>query len=158
MNAYAANPDHGFDSAPPHMPVAVQVLSMIFFMAFAIVSTALAFSWFWPAGFALAVIFALRGFGPFGGERHSGRRQRVNMMALRPDVSPTPAQVLTPTGNISFDAYRTDMLDRLESERRTFEDFLGRLRAAKDMSEFDQFMDDRAAKLPGRLNDDEAAV
>jgi hypothetical protein len=65
---------------------------------------------------------------------------------------------LTPTGNISFDAYRTDMLDRLESERRTFEDFLGRLRAAKDMSEFDQFMDDRAAKLPGRQNGDEAAA
>jgi hypothetical protein len=86
MNAFAANPDQHFDNASHHTPVAIQILSMIFFMAFAIVSTVLAFTWFWPAGFALAVIFAIRGFGPFGGERHAARRHQLNMMALRPHV------------------------------------------------------------------------
>ena len=49
-----------------------------------------------------------------------------------------------PTGNAAFDAYRSDMLTRLEDERRAFEGFLGRLREARDSAEFDRFMDDRA--------------
>jgi hypothetical protein len=37
-------------------------------------------------------------------------------------------------------------LRRLEDEQHNFEAFLERLRAAKDKSEFDQFMDDQAKK------------
>jgi hypothetical protein len=37
-------------------------------------------------------------------------------------------------------------LRRLEEEQRAFEDFLARLREAKDKAEFDQFMDARARK------------
>lgn len=48
------------------------------------------------------------------------------------------------TGNMAFDAYKADTLRRLEDEQENFENFLARLREAKDKSEFDQFMDDRA--------------
>lgn len=51
---------------------------------------------------------------------------------------------LRPSGNSAFDAYKTDMLRRLEDEQAAFEAFLQRLRAAKDKSEFDAFMEDRA--------------
>ncbi len=48
------------------------------------------------------------------------------------------------TGNAAFDAYRNETLRRLEDEQAAFEDFLKRLREARDKAEFDQFMEDRA--------------
>ena len=48
------------------------------------------------------------------------------------------------SGNTAFDAYKSDTLRRLEDEQAAFESFLQRLRDAKDKSEFDTFMDDRA--------------
>ena len=48
------------------------------------------------------------------------------------------------SGNAAFDSYKTEMLKRLEDEQTAFESFLQRLRDAKDKSEFDAFMDDRA--------------
>lgn len=51
-----------------------------------------------------------------------------------------------PTGNSAFDAYKADTLRRLEEEQQNFESFLERLREAKDKSEFDQFMDERAKR------------
>ena len=47
------------------------------------------------------------------------------------------------TGNVAFDEYREQTLRRLEEEQAAFEEFLGRLRKAKDKAEFDQFMDER---------------
>jgi Protein of unknown function (DUF2852) len=49
----------------------------------------------------------------------------------------------TTSGNQTFDEYRADTLQRLEQEQRDFQDFLGRLRMAKDKAEFDQFMAER---------------
>jgi hypothetical protein len=46
------------------------------------------------------------------------------------------------SGNRSFDEDRADTLRRLEQEQRDFQDFLTRLRTAKDKAEFDQFMAD----------------
>ncbi len=51
---------------------------------------------------------------------------------------------MRPSGNAAFDAYKADMLRRLEDEQTAFESFLQRLREAKDKSEFDSFMEDRA--------------
>lgn len=48
------------------------------------------------------------------------------------------------SGNAAFDAYKAEMLRRLEDEQTAFEGFLQRLREAKDKSEFDNFMDERA--------------
>ena len=47
------------------------------------------------------------------------------------------------SGNNAFDEYRAETLRRLEEEEKEFHEFLGRLRAAKDKAEFDQFMADR---------------
>jgi hypothetical protein len=47
------------------------------------------------------------------------------------------------SGNRAFDEYREETLRRLEEEQREFHEFLGRLRMAKDRSEFDQFMAER---------------
>ncbi|MGV8955521.1 MAG: DUF2852 domain-containing protein [Cypionkella sp.] len=51
---------------------------------------------------------------------------------------------MRPSGNAAFDAYKADMMRRLEDEQSAFEAFMQRLREAKDKSEFDQFMQDRA--------------
>lgn len=48
------------------------------------------------------------------------------------------------SGNAAFDAYKSDVLRRLEDEQAAFEGFLQRLREAKDKQEFDAFMEDRA--------------
>ena len=144
MTSATTNPDHDLAYLQHAAPVAVQILSMIFFVAFAIVSTALAFNWFWPAGFALAVLFALRGFGPFQGDGRSMRPRFGNSVTVSAKSDAAP--VMAPSGNASFDAYRTDMLARLETEHQSFQDFLGRLREARDKTEFDHFMDDRARK------------
>ena len=50
------------------------------------------------------------------------------------------------SGNTAFDAYRDETLRRLEDEQTAFQEFLERLRKAKDQSEFDQFMEDRARR------------
>ena len=48
------------------------------------------------------------------------------------------------SGNAAFDAYKSDTIRRLQDEQEAFEAFLQRLRDAKDQSEFDSFMADRA--------------
>jgi hypothetical protein len=51
------------------------------------------------------------------------------------------------SSNTSFDAYHHDMIKWFEVDQTTFEGFLSRLRDAKDQSEFDDFMDERAARV-----------
>ena len=58
-------------------------------------------------------------------------------------------RAMSRTGNSAFDTYKEDTLRRLEQEQTDFEAFLERLRAAKDKSEFDQFMDERARAASG---------
>ena len=55
-----------------------------------------------------------------------------------------PMTTMRSPGNAAFDAYKSDTLRRLEEEQHNFEAFLERLREAKDKSEFDQFMEERA--------------
>jgi hypothetical protein len=59
------------------------------------------------------------------------------------------------SGNVAFDAYKQETLKRLEDEQDAFRGFLDRLREAKDKTEFDQFMDDRA-KAATPVNEDTA--
>ena len=47
------------------------------------------------------------------------------------------------SGNRAFDEYRAETLRRLEEEQREFQDYLERLRQARDKSEFDAFMAER---------------
>lgn len=52
------------------------------------------------------------------------------------------------SGNAAFDEYRNETLKRLEDEQKEFQDFLARLRMARDKAEFDQFMADRRGQAP----------
>ena len=50
------------------------------------------------------------------------------------------------SGNRAFDEYRAETLRRLEEEHRAFQEYLDRLRMAKDRAEFEQFMAERGAR------------
>jgi hypothetical protein len=101
-----------------------------------IAAMVLGFIFFWPVGLALLayMIWSKRMFSKSCArtDRHASFRAARNAMR--------------PSGNSAFDAYKTETLRRLEDEQANFEAFLERLREAKDKSEFDQFMDDRARK------------
>jgi hypothetical protein len=64
----------------------------------------------------------------------------------RPLARPRKPAAGRSSGNLAFDEYREATLRRLEDEQREFQDFLERLRHAKDKAEFDQFMADRRRK------------
>ncbi|WP_377506253.1 DUF2852 domain-containing protein [Octadecabacter sp. R77987] len=130
---------------PAPMPVAVQVLSTLLFAAFAIPVTIVALNVFWPAGILIALILAWRGgFAPTGTPSAAPRNLDEAVKSLVPTTAQKAAA--TSSGNANFDAYRADMLERLEIEQQNFEGFLTRLRDAKDKSEFDDFMDARAKR------------
>lgn len=130
---------------PEQMHLVVQILSTLLYGAFAITSVAIAFGHFWPGALALAAFLGYRGgFAPTMSRRGDARDDLVE--TLREVLYEEPKRHVTGqcTGNASFDAYRQDVLDRLEREQNSFDRFLGRLRDAKDKSEFDRFMDERA--------------
>ncbi|GGA09023.1 DUF2852 domain-containing protein [Neptunicoccus cionae] len=93
----------------------------------------LGFIFFWPVGLAILfyMIWSNRMSGSFFCSRSSKSAARR--------VSNTQS-----SGNAAFDAYRDDTLKRLEDEQTAFQSFLQRLRDAKDKTEFDQFMNERA--------------
>ncbi|MEL6451315.1 MAG: DUF2852 domain-containing protein [Pseudomonadota bacterium] len=95
-----------------------------------IAAMVLGFIFFWPIGLALLfyMIWSKRMFS-----KSCTSRRMSN-----------PITTMRSTGNSAFDAYKADTLRRLEEEQHNFEAFLERLREAKDKSEFDQFMDERA--------------
>lgn len=102
-----------------------------------IAAMVLGFVFIWPVGLALLIymIWSKRMFSKscshkrhaMTGDQHYARRHGFRS-----------------SGNTAFDAYKAETLRRLMDEQEAFEDFLERLRAAKDKSEFDQFMDERA--------------
>lgn len=144
-----------FEGSPPEraakrheMPLAVQILSTLTFGAFAIVSVVMGFVFFWPAGVVLAVVLAWRGgFGPQTFPQVDVEDIAARLRHLGPEAEQRRSK------NASFDAYRNDVLNRLEDERVKFESFLGRLRDAKDQSEFDRFMDQRAQAIEPQKED-----
>ena len=101
----------------------------------------LGFILFWPIGLALLayMIWSKRMFNSSCTRRTNGFSSGMNAMRK--------------TGNSAFDAYKADTLRRLEEEQDKFEAFLERLRDAKDKAEFDQFMDERAAKNEERSSE-----
>lgn len=95
-----------------------------------IAAMVLGFIFFWPIGLALLayMIWSKRMFNGNCGHRRAHKMHRR----------------MSSSGNTAFDAYKAETLRRLEDEQEAFQAFLERLRAAKDKSEFDQFMDERA--------------
>ena len=98
-----------------------------------IAAMVLGFILFWPIGLAL-LAYMIWGKQMFG---KSCKSNRMNHGAH---------SLHMPTGNMAFDAYRAETLKRLEDEQAAFQEFLDRLRRAKDQTEFDAFMDDRARR------------
>jgi cell division protein FtsB len=91
---------------------------------------------FWPVGLALLayMIWSKRMFNGSCANRRTLRNGHVSH----------DHAAFRASGNTAFDAYKSETLKRLEDEQAAFEAFLQRLRDAKDKSEFDQFMDERA--------------
>jgi hypothetical protein len=121
---------------------------------------------FWPVGLGLAayMIWSKRMFSKHNHDytswTASGQNGGVSWSACSGNHRDRSRQMyknmraaMRPSGNEAFDAYKTDMLRRLEEEQAAFEEFLGRLRAAKDKAEFDQFMADRANQNGGPADD-----
>lgn len=103
----------------------------------------LGFVFVWPVGLAILayMIWSKRMFAC----NKSNHRRRHNSHEAWSEMRHTWRSTMKPSGNRAFDAYKAETLRRLEEEQRSFETFLERLREAKDKSEFDQFMDERAS-------------
>jgi predicted CopG family antitoxin len=102
-----------------------------------IAAMVLGFILFWPVGLAI-LAYMIWGKQMFRGTRTSCGWK-----------SGTYRHDMRPSGNTAFDAYKSETLKRLEEEQAAFEDFLRRLREAKDKTEFDAFMDERARRRQG---------
>jgi hypothetical protein len=115
-------------------PVAVQILTVIFYAGFAISVSIVAMAMFGLIGVALALFLAW---------------QWARIAAFGPRDTGTPAQhratAPSPTGNAAFDGYRDETLARLEAEQAEFTAFLDRLRQARDAGEFQDFLARRSA-------------
>ena len=98
-----------------------------------------------PLGVAL-LLFAIGTGRMFSRHRDHSWGRACGSRRDRHDAFRSARMAMRPSGNAAFDTYKADTLRRLEDEQRAFEDFLTRLREAKDKAEFDQFMDERARK------------
>lgn len=87
---------------------------------------------FWPVGLAL-LAYMIWGKKMFGKSCKSNGFNRMH-------------RGFGSSGNSAFDAYRDETIRRLQDEQAAFQDFLDRLRQAKDKTEFDAFMDERARR------------
>ncbi|WP_120501575.1 DUF2852 domain-containing protein [Roseovarius sp. EL26] len=96
-----------------------------------IVATVLAFILFWPLGLALLAYM-------IWGKKMICTSSRQNGCSFKNRSTSHRS-----SGNSAFDAYREDTLRRLEDEQQNFENFMQRLRDARDKVEFDQFMNER---------------
>ena len=110
-----------------------------------IAAMVLAFILFWPIGLAFLayMIWSKKMFSTSPG----GLCRRAH----------TRHSTLHPTGNSAFDSYKAETLKRLEDEQASFEAFLTRLREARDKSEFDQFLDERAKAADAAEDKDDTA-
>lgn len=94
-----------------------------------IVAMVLGFIVFWPIGLALLAYMLW--------SKKMMCSQKWRSSSRRPVTKES-------SGNSAFDAYRNETIRRLETEQKSFQAFLGRLRDARDKAEFDQFMEERA--------------
>ena len=112
-----------------------------------IVLMILGFFIWWPLG--LATLAFIIGSGRMTSSK-GGMSLWCGAHQMRPAGSwwqPSPR----PSGNRAFDEYREETLRRLEEEQREFQEFLVRLRMAKDKAEFDQFMAERRTRTDASL-------
>ena len=102
----------------------------------------LGFVLFWPLGLAL-LFYMIWSNRMFSNSKSCSRTKSF----YRRDAA---------SGNTAFDPYNASTLRRLEEEQLEFESFIDRLRAAKDQTEFDEFMKDRSRKTHDKAAQSEA--
>ena len=119
-----------------------------------IVATILGFIFAWPVGLGLLayMIWSKRMFNRSCANKSSYTSDRGGPWARHGHQG--YGSPFRSSGNAAFDAYKADTIRRLQEEQDAFEAFLQRLRDAKDKSEFDSFMADRA-KAPVVVTDPE---
>ena len=96
-----------------------------------IAATILGFAVWWPLGLA-AIGYILWG-GSFD-EIFNDGINKAKEFARKPQSS---------SGNAAFDEYRRKTLRRLEEEQAEFDEYVTKLRQARDREEFERFMADR---------------
>jgi hypothetical protein len=99
-----------------------------------IAAMVLGFAVWWPIG--LAVI----GYILWGGSIDDVVNEGIASFkkAARPKTASS--------GNAAFDAYRAETLKRLEEEQAAFDEYVEKLRQARDAEEFERFMAERKNK------------
>ncbi len=117
--------------------------------------TVVSFIVFWPIGLALLIYLKWSGrmscwkqarWGHWStpdGRQMGGRDARDSRDDFRQWRRHAKWMGRNSSGNVAFDEYREETLRKLEDDQREFQDYLDKLRAAKDRAEFDQFMADR---------------
>ncbi|MGO9743517.1 MAG: DUF2852 domain-containing protein [Roseiarcus sp.] len=132
----------------------------------ALILMILGFIWWWPLGLLILGFLIARGTfgcwrrpiyvaeGPMLERNPCTDRWERNMARMQDKMERARAKMdrfasrsdrfgSRSSGNVAFDDYRAETLKRLQDEQREFEDFLARLRFAKDRAEFDEFMAER---------------
>lgn len=111
-----------------------------------IFATVLGFVFAWPVGLGLLayMIWSKRMFNRSCAHKMSSMADRCGPWSRHSSHMGFGTHMRS-SGNAAFDAYKADTIRRLQEEQDAFEAFLQRLRDAKDKSQFDQFMEDRAA-------------
>ena len=104
----------------------------------AVAAAVLGFVVWWPIG--LAVIAYIMWGGSIDDLARDGIEQAKS--AFKPAAETTGT-----TGSAAFDAYRAETLRRLEEEQAEFNDFVAKLREARDREEFERFMADRKTAI-----------
>jgi hypothetical protein len=104
----------------------------------------LGFVFFWPLGLATLfyMIWSKRMFGRSCRHHHHEHGHKFGRGFAQGFGG--PFSPMRSSGNTAFDAYRAETIRRLMDEQEAFESFLQRLREAKDKTEFDAFMEERA--------------
>ncbi len=97
-----------------------------------IAAMVLGFIFVWPLG--LAILFYMIW----------SKRMKSSFYGCARRSHHHPRHSFRSSGNVAFDSYKEETLKRLQDEQEAFQAFLDRLREAKDKTELDQFMDDRA--------------
>jgi putative salt-induced outer membrane protein YdiY len=105
-----------------------------------VAATVLGFVVWWPLG--LAVIAYIM----WGGSIDDLASDTVSQIK-QSFKSRSPAGYGSSSGNAAFDAYKAETLRRLEEEQEEFNEFVTRLREARDREEFERFMSERSASL-----------
>ncbi len=115
----------------------------------------LGFFTFPPLGLAVLayMIWGKKMFGSSCRKHGAARHDHDHSRAWAAEWGRSDRTAFRASGNAAFDSYKAETLRRLEEEQEAFESFLQRLRQAKDKSEFDSFMDDRARKTREAASD-----